>query len=81
VKRIVWTGPARTDVRSLSKPIAMHILSALHRFAESGVGNVKALEGREELWLRVGDYRLFFVCPDPDSIEVRRVRHRSEAYR
>jgi len=59
----------------------MHILSALHRFAESGTGDVKALQGREELRLRVGDYRIFFVCPDSDTIEIRRVRHRGEAYR
>jgi mRNA-degrading endonuclease RelE of RelBE toxin-antitoxin system len=45
------------------------------------VGDVKALQGREELRLRIGDYRLLFVCPDFDTIEVRRVRHRSEAYR
>lgn len=81
MKRIVWAEPAKADVRSLSKPTVMHILSALHRFAESGAGDVKALQGREELRLRVGDYRLFFVCADPDTIEVRRVRHRSEAYR
>jgi len=81
VKRIVWSDPAKGDVRSLSKPIAMHIISALHRFAESGAGDVKALQGREELRLRIGDYRLFFVCADPDTIEVRRVHHRSEAYR
>lgn len=54
MKRIVWTGPAKADVRSLSKPSAMHILSALHRFAE---------------------------CPDRETIEVLRVRHRGEAYR
>jgi mRNA-degrading endonuclease RelE of RelBE toxin-antitoxin system len=81
VKRIVWTDAAKADVRSLSKPIAMRILFALHRFAEAGVGDVKALQGRDELRLRVGDYRLFFVCPDPDTIEVRRVHHRGEAYR
>ena len=81
MKRIVWTGPARADVRSLGKPTAMRILSALHRFAETGTGDVKALQGREEFRLRVGDYRLFFVCPDPDTIEVRCVRHRGEAYR
>ena len=81
MKRIVWTDPAKSDVRSLSKPTAMHILFALHRFAESGTGDVKALKGREELRLRVGDYRLFFVCPDADTIEIRRVRHRGEAYR
>jgi hypothetical protein len=33
VKRIVWTDPAKADVRSLSMPTAMHILSAPHRFA------------------------------------------------
>ena len=81
MKRIVWTDPARIDVRNLSKPTAMHILSALHRFAESGAGDVKTLQGREELRLRIGDYRLFFVCPDADTIEIRRVRHRAEAYR
>ncbi len=81
MKRIVWTDPARIDVRGLSKPIAMQILSALHRFAESGAGDVKALQGREEFRLRIGDYRVFFVCPDSDTIEIRRVRHRSEAYR
>jgi mRNA interferase RelE/StbE len=59
----------------------MQIFSVLLRFAQSGVGDVKALQGREELRLRVGDYRLLFVCPDSATIEVRRVRHRSEAYR
>jgi hypothetical protein len=28
----------------------------------------------------MGDYRLFFVCPDADTIEIGRVRHRGEAY-
>jgi mRNA interferase RelE/StbE len=81
VKRIVWTDLAKSDVRSLSKPIAMQIFSALHRFAESGVGDIRALQGREELRLRVGDYRLFFVCPDSGTVEIRRVRHRGDAYR
>ena len=47
MKRIVWTDPAKADIRSISKPTAMQILFALHRFAESGVGDVKALQGRE----------------------------------
>lgn len=81
MKRIVWTDPAKSDVRSLSKPVAMHIFSGLLRFAQSGVGNVKALQGEDELRLRIGDYRLFFVCPDADTMEIRRVRHRGDAYR
>jgi len=82
VKRIVWTEPAKADVRALDKPTAMRILSALHRFAESGTGDVKALRAeREELRLRIGDYRLFFVYTAADAIGVRRVLHRKEAYR
>jgi len=81
VKRIVWTEPAKADVRRLDKPTAMRILAALHRFVESGEGDVKALQGRKELRLRIGDYRLYFVCPAADTIEIRRVLHRREAYR
>jgi mRNA-degrading endonuclease RelE of RelBE toxin-antitoxin system len=72
VKRIVWTEAAKADVRALDKPTAMRVLSALHRFAESGVGDVKA---------RIGDYRLFFTYSAFEVIEVLRVVHRREAYR
>ncbi|MBI5281379.1 MAG: type II toxin-antitoxin system RelE/ParE family toxin [Candidatus Solibacter usitatus] len=82
MKRIAWTEQARTDVRGLDKSTAMRILHALHRFAESGTGDIKALQGGvEELRLRVGDYRIFFVYADGDVIEVRRVSHRRAAYR
>ena len=82
MKRIAWTEQARADIRGLDKRTAMRILTALHRFAESGTGDVKALQGdAEELRLRVGDYRLFFVSTGDDVIEIRRIRHRREAYR
>lgn len=82
MKRIAWTEQAKADLRSLDKPAAMRILSALHRFAKSGTGDLKALQGdAEELRLRIGDYRLFFVYTDDEAIEIRRVRHRKEAYR
>ena len=78
--RIIWTEPAKADVRRLDKPTAMRIFAALQRFADTGEGDVKALHGREELRLRIGDYRLFFVAA-AEAIEVRRIFHRSEAYR
>lgn len=82
MKRIVWTEATKADVRALDKPTAMRILSALHRFAESGIGDVKALLGeREELRLRIGDYQLSPVYTAADAIEIRRVLHRKEAYR
>ncbi len=81
MKRIVWTEAAKADVRALDKPTAMRVLSALHRFAESGGSDVKALQDREELRLRIGDYRLFFMYSAFEVIEVLRVVHRREAYR
>ena len=40
MKRIVWTEPAKADVRRLDKPTAMRILAALHRFSDCE-GDVK----------------------------------------
>jgi len=82
LKRIVWTERAKDDVRRLDKPTAMRILASLDRFVKSGTGDVKALRGgTEELRLRVGDYRLFFVYTSAEAFEIRRVLHRKEAYR
>ncbi|HYL11587.1 MAG TPA: hypothetical protein VEV41_01030 [Terriglobales bacterium] len=44
MKRIVWTAPSKADVRRLDKPTAMRIFASLHRFAETGEGDVKALQ-------------------------------------
>jgi mRNA-degrading endonuclease RelE of RelBE toxin-antitoxin system len=81
MKPIVWTDQAKSDVRALDKTTALRRLHALHRFAES-VGDVKTLQGdAEEIRLRISDYRLFFTHTGEDAIEIRRVRHRSQAYR
>jgi mRNA interferase RelE/StbE len=77
VKRIIWTDPAKADVRRIDRDTAMRILAALDRFARTGEGDVKSLQ---ELRLRIADYRLFFVNI-ADALEVRRVLHRREAYR
>jgi mRNA-degrading endonuclease RelE of RelBE toxin-antitoxin system len=70
------------DVRAIDQQTAMRILTALHRYAETGQGDVKALEadlaGLQRL--RVGDYRVLFD-QTAYAINVHRVKHRSEAYR
>lgn len=82
MKQSIWTDQAKADVRVLDKPTALRILHALHRFVESGAGDVKTLQGdAEEIRLRIGDYRIFFVHTAADVIEIRRVRHRSRADR
>jgi mRNA interferase RelE/StbE len=82
VKKIIFTVPARTDIRQIDRETAMRILTTLHRFAETGQGDVKKLQGdSSELRLRVGDYRVRFTEEPPDTLLIHSVRHRSEAYR
>jgi mRNA-degrading endonuclease RelE of RelBE toxin-antitoxin system len=62
VKKIIFTIPAQADVRRIDRETAMRILTALHRFAEAGEGDVKKFQGESgELRLRVGDYRVPFT--------------------
>jgi mRNA interferase RelE/StbE len=66
VKKIIFTPPARADVRRIDRDTAMRILTALDRFARTGEGDIKKLEGNTgELRLRVGDYRVRFIETRP----------------
>ena len=82
MKKIISTVPARADIRRIDREAAMRILSALHRFAESGEGDIKKMRGdSSELRLRVGDYRVRFTEEPADTLHIHSVRHRSEVYR
>jgi mRNA interferase RelE/StbE len=82
LKKIVITPQAKTDVRRIDRETAMRILAALDRFARTGEGDIKKLQGDSgELRLRVGDYRVRFNEEPPGTILVHSVLHRSEAYR
>lgn len=82
MKKIVFTPSARADVRRIDRETAMRILTALDRFARTGEGDVKKLQGEtEELRLRVGDYRVRLIEDPPGILYIHAVLHRSEAYR
>jgi mRNA-degrading endonuclease RelE of RelBE toxin-antitoxin system len=91
LKRIVFSDQAKADIRSIPQPIAMNILTAIHRLAETGAGRVKTLKGTEgEKRLRVGDYRVRFTEESGEgkegkesegTLHVHAVRDRKEAYR
>jgi mRNA interferase RelE/StbE len=81
VKKIVFTETARADVRRLDVPAAMRIFTALQHFAATGSGDIKKLKGDTvRPRLRVGDWQVRFV-EERESILVKRVLHRSDAYR
>lgn len=83
MKRIRFSDQAKADIRAAAQPVAMNILAAIHRLAESGAGNVKKLHGIDppEFRLRVGDYRVFFAEEPAGTLQIRAVKNRREAYR
>ena len=82
MKKIIFTVAARADVRHIDRDTAMRILNALDRFARTGEGDIKKLQGDSgELRLRVGDYRVRFKEDPLGTVYVHAVLHRSEAYR
>lgn len=82
MRDIEWTGQALQDMAALDKTIARRVSQTLGRFAATGAGNVKRLQGIDppEFRLRVGDWRVRFH-EDAGTLRVLRVRNRREAYR
>ena len=82
MRAISWSEHARLDIRRLDRDTAMRIFAALHRFAETGEGDIRKLKDQEgELRLRVGDYRVRFTEEPDGTLRIHTVRHRGEAYR
>lgn len=82
IKRVVWTEPARADIRGIEQPIALQILKTLARYARAGEGNTKVLQGitPQLIRLRAQDHRVFFRDRG-DYLEITRVLDRKDAYR
>ncbi|MGA3241721.1 MAG: type II toxin-antitoxin system RelE/ParE family toxin [Bryobacteraceae bacterium] len=82
MKQIEWTDASLEDMAALDKGIARRVKQAVERFAETGAGSVKRLQGINppEYRLRVGDYRVRFEL-DSETVRILRVRNRREAYR
>ncbi len=80
---IAWTTRARKDLRKLDKPVAARIVTAVERFARTGVGDVVQLTAVEppEYRLRVGDWRVRFRRdPARALLIILRVLPRDKAY-
>lgn len=74
VTRIVWTGQAKTDVRSIEQPIAWQILKTLGRYVLTGERATRQRKGVTPplIRLRAQDHRVFFRDYG-DSLKIERV--------
>src|SRR5580693_2432532 len=60
MKTIVLTLSAAKDLDALPRDAREHVEAGLHRYAMGGLGDVKALQGRNGYRLRIGSYRVIF---------------------
>ena len=80
--RVAWTPRAVKEVGRLDARTRERIVTALGRYAESGLGDVIRLTDVHppEWRLRVGEHRVRFRLRE-DTLEVLRVANRREVYR
>ena len=79
MKPIVFTPASTRQWVKLKSDVRKRIDNKLAQFAASGKGDVRRLRGRDELRLRVGDWRVIFYEKD-GAIVVAAVGHRREIY-
>jgi mRNA interferase RelE/StbE len=60
VKTIILTLSAARDIDALPRDAREQVGAGLHRYAMTGQGDVKALQGRNGYRLRIGSYRVIF---------------------
>lgn len=62
MREVEWTESALDDLAALDKGVARRIKLAIERFASTGAGDIKPLQGLEppECRLRSGDYWVRF---------------------
>ena len=82
MKKIRFHPSVPQEVRAIAQHAALNILTAIHRYAETGAGRVKPLSGEVEglLRRRVGNRRAIFDETE-DTITIHRVRDRRDVYR
>ena len=82
MKKIHFEPEVPAQVRAIPQHIAMTILEAIHRYAQTGAGRVKPLSGEFEgfLRLRVGKHRVFFK-ETAVALTIHRGADRRDAYR
>ena len=78
---VTFSARAARDLRKLDPQTSARIVTAIERYAESDVGEVKRITKSGRLRLRVGDWRVFFTRRDDSALELDTILHRREAYR
>ena len=79
MKEIAFTSAAVRQWRKLTAATRAQIDHKLKTFADTGVGDVKALKGGAGMRLRSGDWRVLFTVK-ANTITIHAVGHRRDIY-
>jgi mRNA interferase RelE/StbE len=80
MRSVAFTIAARRAFKKLPADLQARIMDKLTRYAETSSGDVKAMQGKDDARLRVGDYRILFIEAET-TINVTAVGHRRDVYR
>lgn len=80
---VEWTPASQRDLRALEAALVRRLIQAVKRYAETGDGDIKKLQGVEREWrLRVGDWRVLFTLDQAaHMLSVLRVLPRGGPYK
>lgn len=83
ILKVDFSPDAQRDLRALDQGLRVRILKGVNRYAETGAGHIKRLQGLPDFRLRVGDYRIRFIVEGNEVLImlILRVGHRREVYR
>jgi len=78
----VLSRRAESDLRALDRETVRRVLDAIEKFAATGHGDVRKLQGSAaDYRLRVGPWRVRFERESDETYRILRVLNRRDAYR
>lgn len=81
--KLQFTTRALRDLKRLDAPTRVRVLGRIKRYIEEPPARAVRLKGADDTFrIRLGDWRVLFAYESSGNVvEIRRVVHRSEAYR
>lgn len=79
--RLVFSARSRRVLRRMDAQTRTRIITGIEQYAGTRIGDVKRVQIRSGLRLRIGTWRVFFKWADDGTIEIDAIVQRREAYR
>lgn len=79
--RVIFSARARRDLRRVDAPTRTRIVAGIDQSGGTRVGDVKRVQIRSELRIRIGTQRVFFRWADDSTVKIDAIGQLREAHR